>query len=223
MSRRPPQKLEARIRELARQHPGWTPSQLAIFLQGEQLKVTSEDVRRVLARPTPPVGDAAETEEQPTAPRYTAPREARTRSSLPVGLLFGILLAVFYVGIQAISPTLGGGVARLATLLGTGLLMVLTGAVASRQYASGASAGALAGLTYVLILTGLAFLLYSTFRPQLEAVLGQTLPSAPLGGGLSTLAFGVAVLMLFFGLMGAVLGWLGARLFGRKRSRQAFS
>lgn len=220
MSRRPPQKVEERIRTLARQHPGWTPSQLAIFLQGEQLKVTSEDVRRVLARPTPTTGDV---EEQPAQPRYTAPREVRTGSSIPVGLIFGILLALLYVGIQTFAPALGAGVVRLATLLGTALLLLLAGAVASRRYASGASAGALAGLVYVLILTGLAALLYSSFRPQLEAVLGQTLPAAPVAEGLSTIAFGVVTLLLFFGLMGALLGWLGGRVFGRKQTRRTFS
>ncbi|MDQ3327936.1 MAG: hypothetical protein M3506_05395, partial [Chloroflexota bacterium] len=89
MSRRPPQHIEQRVRDLARQHPGWTPSQMAIFLQGEKLKVTSEDVRRVLARPAPTGADA----EAPTAerPRYTAPREEQRRSAIPIGLLFGIL------------------------------------------------------------------------------------------------------------------------------------
>ena len=220
MSRRPPQQAEQRIRELARQYPGWTPSQLAIFLQGEKLKVTSEDVRRVLARPTAGGQDPGAAEAQ--QPRYTAPRQARARSSVPVGVLFGVLLFVYYFGVQLLSPTVGPNLSRLMTALGTALLLLMAGAVASHRLANGARAGALAALLNILLTAGLAALVYTAFRPQLQAITGQALPATLTGGDLRGLAFGIALLLVFFGMVGALLGWLGAKLFGRRRRRATF-
>ncbi len=216
MSRRPPQQVEERIRELARRNPGWSPSQLAIYLQGEKLKVTSEDVRRVLARPGPTAEDDPAVATPP--PRYTAPREERTRSALPIGLVFGVLLTLFYLGIQAIRPALGAGVTQLMVLLGSVLLLLATGGVASRRFASPVRAGSLAGIVYLSTLAGLAVALYA----QIQQITGQTLPFLSDSSAWGGLAFAIVTLLIIFGVFGALLGWLGGRLFGRKRRRRAF-
>jgi hypothetical protein len=222
MSRRQPPQVEERIRELARKNPGWTPSQIAIFLQGERLKVTSEDVRRALARPAatavPGDPDAATA----ARPQYSAPREERTRSALPIGLLFGVLLSVLYFGVQALSPSLGPTLTQTLLLLGSGLLLLASGAVASRRFASGVRAGATAALVNLLITLGVVAVLYSALRAQLQAALGQSLPTLSDVGGWGGVVFGLATLLIIFGIFGALLGWLGARLFGRRRRRATF-
>jgi hypothetical protein len=222
MSRRPPQPIEQRIRELARQQPGWTPSQVAIFLQGEKLKVTNEDVRRVLARPDTAATDPTAEAETPAPPRYTAPREERRSSSIPVGIFFGVLLFVYYFAVQSLAPVVGAGTVGLLTLLGFAVLLVMSGAVASRRFANGPRAGALAGLIYMALTVGSILLLASTFAPLLQATLNRPIPTADQVGGVGPLAFGVAVLLVIFGVFGAILGWIGARAFGRRKRRAAF-
>jgi|GEM_PF-1219999 len=225
MSRRPPQHIEQRVRDLARQHPGWTPSQMAIFLQGEKLKVTSEDVRRVLARPAPTGADA----EAPTAerPRYTAPREEQRRSAIPVGLLFGVLFFIVSAAGRAITAEYapGGQVTETAnataslSFLVNIVVLLLAGAVASRRFASGARAGMIAGGFGWLLTVGVGIALYYSYRAYYET-LALSLPDP---GDTERLVTGAAILLFVFTLVGLCLGWLGAKIFGRRRRRAAFS
>ena len=220
MSRRPPKHVEQRVRELARQHPGWTPSQMAIFLQGERLKVTSEDVRRVLARPAPTGADApAEANERP---RYTAPREEQQRSALPIGLLFGILFFLVSVAGGALVAEYNSAAGPSASLAVNLLVLFVAGVVASRRFASGARAGMIAGGFGWLLTVGVGLLLYYTLN-SLYASLALNLPEPNNRDALYRLLGGSAIRLFGTSLLGLCLGWLGAKLFGRRRRRAAFS
>lgn len=218
MSRRV--EVDEKIRELARLHPGWTPSQIAIFLQGEKLKVTSEDVRRTLARtnPTPAEGGV----EVAAQPRYATPRQEPHTGPWRIGLAFGLLVfALSFMGqvvFGLLDPALGtiGGVAMLVI----GLL--LTGSSASRRYASGAHAGMIAALVSLLVGVAISLSLYESLRPRYEEAVGRQLPSLTDSDALLGLAVGVGILMVVFALLGLIFGWMGARLFGRKQRRATF-
>ncbi len=220
MSRRPPKHVEQRVRELARQHPGWTPSQMAIFLQGERLKVTSEDVRRVLARPAPTGADEpAETAERP---RYTAPREERQRSALPIGLLFGILFFLVSVAGGALVAEYRSDAGPFTSFAVNLLVLFVAGVVASHRFASGARAGMIAGGFGWLLTVGVGLLLYYTLN-SLYASLALNLPAPNNRDALYSLLGGSAIRLFGTSLIGLCLGWLGAKLFGRRRRRAAFS
>ncbi|MEJ7654955.1 MAG: helix-turn-helix domain-containing protein, partial [Chloroflexia bacterium] len=105
-----------RVRELARQHPGWTPSQIALYLQGEGLAVTNEDVRRTLTRRTPVASTDPGVAEAPTTPQYAAPREEPRRSAIPTGLLFGVILFVVAIGAPYLLEGLGAAVSSAISL-----------------------------------------------------------------------------------------------------------
>lgn len=210
------QNVQDRIREVVRQHPGWTPSQVAIFLQGEELRVTSEDVRRVLARTT----REGEPMTAQDSPRYTVPREVRRSSSLPAGLLFGVLIflvlggATWYGGMRTADYT------DLAALITAPVLLIVCGAVASRGWASGARAGMVAALFGLLLLLGAGAVLYYAYPARFQSLLGTdpgTFNQNPTG----MLAL-LAVTAVIFDVLGLVLGWLGAALFGRKRPAATF-
>jgi hypothetical protein len=198
-----------RIRELARKNPAWSPSQIAIYLQGEGEKVTSEDVRRSLAR-----RGSAEDGSDATASRYTAPREEPRRSAFPIGLLFGVLIFALSLGVTFLGAPLSVG-ARLALSFATlTLLLPAAGAVASRRYASGPIAGLVAMLVYTLLALGGLFTQMVATGLTIPAALGMT------AGGL--LDPRVLVYLLIWLSLGPVLGLLGAALFGRKRRRPTF-
>ncbi len=220
MSRRPPKHVEQRVRELARQHPGWTPSQMAIFLQGERLKVTSEDVRRVLARPAPTGDD--EPAETADRPRYTAPREERQRSALPIGLLFGILFFLVSVAGGALVAEYRSDAGPFASFAVNLLVLFVAGVVASHRFASGARAGMIAGGFGWLLTVGVGLLLYYTLN-SLYASLALNLPAPNNRDALYSLLGGSAIRLFGSSLIGLCLGWLGAKLFGRRRRRAAFS
>ena len=220
--------VEERIRELARQQPGWTPSQIAIFLQGEQLKVTSEDVRRTLARPTPTpaAGTDATAASITSRPMYAAPREERRRSALPVGLLFGIILFLLTVGAQFLLDAVDAVTGSITYLGAFLILLLITGAVASRQYASGARAGMIAAFVGVALAGGTAALLYYTNRATYDTVL-NTVPAEMEDFDLGftqavALAVGIAISLFASLVLGLIFGWLGAKLFGRRRRRSTF-
>ncbi len=214
---------QERVRALARRHPGWTPSQVAIYLQGEGLKITSEDVRRILASPSARSG-----EEAATAPRYAAPREERRRSALPIGLLMGVLLFVLTAGagvlllVGGADPAAGNSITLLLFVLG----LLVTGAVASRRWASGARAGMIAGLVLMLLLIGfalgLAAQLYSTLGLAASPAMQTALDDLTQVASGPQLAAAVILPLLFAALLGLVLGWLGAKLFGRRKRRATF-
>lgn len=210
-----------RIRDLARQHPGWTPSQIAIFLQGEQLKVTSEDVRRTLARPA---AIGAETDATPRR-RYAAPREERRASPLPIGSVFGLLLAVLLSTVYGLMPRVATeaavpALALYVTIAVSVLVLLMTGAAASRLGASGALTGTIAALLGTLISLGVGFLLYELInRERLDEASGAILPALTEPELGSELVIGSGINLLAAALIGLLLGWLGARLFGRKRRR----
>ncbi len=220
MSRRLPQHIEQRVRDLARQHPGWTPSQVAIFLQGEKLKVTSEDVRRVLARPAPTGADAeAQSAERP---RYTVPREEQRRSAIPIGLLFGILFFLVSVGGGALVAEYNSDAGTFGSLAVNLLVLFIAGVVASRRFASGARAGMIAGGFGWLLTVGVGLLLYYTLNPLYDS-LALNLPEPADTDALYSLLGGSAIRLFGSSLVGLCLGWLGAKLFGRRRRRAAFS
>ncbi len=220
MSRRAPQHIEQRVRDLARQHPGWTPSQVAIFLQGEKLKVTSEDVRRVLARPAPTGADAeAQSAERP---RYTVPREEQRRSAIPIGLLFGILFFLVSVGGGALVAEYNSDTGTFGSLAVNLLVLFIAGVVASRRFASGARAGMIAGGFGWLLTVGVGLLLYYTLNSLYDS-LALNLPEPADTDALYSLLGGSAIRLFGSSLVGLCLGWLGAKLFGRRRRRAAFS
>lgn len=210
------QNVQDRIREVVRQHPGWTPSQVAIFLQGEQLRVTSEDVRRVLARTTRE-GDPMTA---PETPRYTVPREVRRSSSLPFGLLFGLIIFLVLAGATWYGGARTGGYLDLAALAAVPVLLVICGAVASRGWASGARAGMTAALFALLLLLSAGALLYYVYPARFQSLLGTdpgTLNENPTG-----MLVLLLVTILIADVIGLLFGWLGAALFGRKRPAATF-
>ena len=212
MSRQP--SAEERIRVVARQHPGWTPSQVAIFLQGENVKVTSEDVRRALARPSDLDGT-------PVPAQYLAPAEARSGSALGVGVLFGILIVLASTRALWLLASRSQSLATLASAVATVLLLLIAGAAASRRRASGAAAGAVAMLVALILQAALAFGLYHFARSTYTAALGPQLAGqiAPYGPALAVPALVALVVGVIVGLM---FGWVGGRLFGRRRRRATF-
>ena len=216
MSQRP--ETQERVRSLARQHPGWTPSQLAIFLQGEGVKITSDDVRRTLARPAP----GAEGEE--AAPnRYAAPREEPRRSALPVGLLFGVLALLSFVGALFVEATVEPGVGGIASLVSLAVVLLVAGAMGSRRFASGALSGLLSALVCGVLLLGLAALGIGALADAaggLETLLGNVdLSPDQIASSFLTTA---AIILGVLALAGLLLGWLGAKLFGRRKRRATF-
>ncbi|MDQ3855098.1 MAG: hypothetical protein M3281_01720, partial [Chloroflexota bacterium] len=161
-----------------------------------------------------------------TQPQYAAPREEPRRSALPTGLLFGILLFLIAIAAPFLLGDAGPGVSGLVYWVAFPVLLLITGAVASRRYASGARAGTIAAFVSVALTAGTIAVLYYMNRSTYNAFIGAT-PAQPddLNLGLAeavTLAVFIALSLLAALILGLVLGWLGARLFGRRRRRATF-
>lgn len=209
---------QQRIRDLSKQHPSWTPSQLAIFLQGENLKITSEDVRRTLAKRD--TDEEGENEGRPSK-RYAAPRERVRRSALPVGLLFGPLTFVVTALVLVFATVLGSytAPAYLAVYI---LLVIVSGAVGSRVRASGARAGLFTALIHAILMVAIAVILYNSAHDQLESRLGHQLPNVTDQSFLINIGIDTAIALVVALIIGLILGWIGATLFGRRERRATF-
>ncbi len=213
--------VEDRIRELARQHPGWTPSQIAIYLQGENLKVTSEDVRRALARAEPGEG------EQPVGvwSRYTPPPPVRRRPAWPIGIAFGIITFVVVTAVEGYLLTVGKPGVSFFVILTLLVMFIITGTVASRLHARASVAGAIAGflemaITFAVIGAALSGLAGS--MGGLPSAMGMNLVTLGKVGVNSAFIIGAIIVVVIATIVGAVFGWIGRLLFGPRRRRGVF-
>jgi len=201
--------VETRVRELASKHPGWTPSQIAIYLQGENIKITSDEVRRILRGSR--AGSSARTR--------SATPTTRPASSLPIGTIFGLIFFIIQTAVSYVDPNNYYLYAEIAlAVIAVGL--IVCGALASRIGALAANAGALASLVFGIVSFLLLVVSYNFFPSIYSKLRYDIYPTArdfiPNG-----LVLYVAFLIVSI-LAGFVLGWIGGKLFGRRKRRVAF-
>lgn len=136
----------------------------------------------------------------------TTAQENRRANPWVLGPLFGALLLLTLPIVGVISGFLDEGVARGLLFVIWAVILIVCGATAARYGVSGAMAGGIAGGMLAMLLVILQFT-----RVALRLVRLSYTDIAFTGTRLYTL-LGTLVVLIIAVAIGALLGWLGAKL-----------
>lgn len=143
-------------------------------------------------------------------------------SALKIGLIFGVLIFITTLILGFLLSQISTGLAGIFNLGTLVTMLMITGAIAARRFASAALSGLVAAVTNT-ILQVIAGLIGLT-----AGVATGGMPGLPdLSGDQAAIAITAVVIGLILGLafaaaIGALFGWLGGLLFGKGRADSTY-